>query len=111
MTEKEFFLQHRDKETQDWYRTRPASVKKAILSCPPDECYRGKDGKGHYILRSYVERKGEPTRLTMVHGRDSFWPGTIVFGMPPEDLKICGCGKWRPPTKQQIAATKGDRPK
>lgn len=42
--------------------------------------------------------------LTLVHGSDSYLPGVATFGQPPEQLTPCGCGKWRQPTREQVAA-------
>jgi len=57
-------------------------------------CYRMKadGGHGHYkIIRCCPENK----TLFVLHGDDSFRPGTAVFGVRPDNLSLCGCGNWR----------------
>lgn len=55
-------------------------------------------GKGHYKALEYkIQGKGKNRQITVLilHGKDSFLPGVAVFGVPFEDLKPCGCGKFR----------------
>jgi hypothetical protein len=88
-----------------WIKTLPKKVQKVANKYPGDTCYR-KDG-GHYRIRSYDEEKDGSVSLQLIHGRDSFLPGVIVFGINPSDLLIqCNCGKWEPPTEEQTTVTR-----
>jgi hypothetical protein len=51
------------------------------------------------------EDKKAPVTVKILHGADSFLPGMLVFGHPPEDLVRCGCGKWQEPTQDEADAT------
>jgi hypothetical protein len=84
-------------ELRRWINERPPAVRKVALCFPPDTCYRMGD-RGHYSIYSYKEGKDDRVTLTMAHGRDSFLPGMRVFGVEPEGLELCGCGKWEWPT-------------
>lgn len=76
---------------QAWIDSRPANVRKVIKKCPPIGCYRGKKGRGHYILHSYDEEKDGTVTLKVNHLEDSFLPGFQIFGYSPNDLVPCGC--------------------
>lgn len=86
---------------QKWIDERPPAVRAVALRFPPDGCYRI-HGRGHYIIRSYGEQADGAVSLTMAHGRDSFLPGVAVFGIDPEKLEACGCGKWKWPSSDQV---------
>ena len=86
-------------------------VREAVEKYPPDTCYRLKDNpNGHYILtKTGISHDGEIT-VWILHGRDSYLAGVLVFGVPPTLLVRCDCGKWEPPTKHQIAERKLEQP-
>jgi len=44
----------------------------------------------------------------IVHGRDSYFPGILVFGVNPADRIVCDCGNWRPPEKEQVLKTRAN---
>jgi len=79
-----------------WIASRPKKVQAVISKCPPNTCYRGADGNGHYALYSYEENKSGKVSMKVVHGKDSFMAGFTVVGMSPDDIVKCGCGKWEP---------------
>lgn len=91
-------------EFQAWLADRPESVRRVAAVVPLTTCYRLKSTgeRGHYMVHSYAENG----TLTLRHGRDSTLPGVGVFGINPEDVVRCGCGKWEPPTEAQYRATK-----
>jgi hypothetical protein len=75
---------------EEWLKDRPQVIKDLAKQCPPD-CYRGADApNGHYLLHAY----SEDGTVKVIHGKDSYAPGILVFGMHPESLVLCGCGKW-----------------
>lgn len=71
-------------------------------------CYRStEDPEFHYKIYSYDGHRqapGIPVTVTLVHGRDSANPGIKTGRQPPEQLIPCNCGKWLPPTREQIEA-------
>jgi hypothetical protein len=87
-----------------WLASRPAKVAKVARIINAFSCYKI-DGGGHYRPNSYGEGTKGKVYISMVHGRDSFLPGVIVFGVRPGEVTECGCGRWRMPTKAQTAAT------
>lgn len=89
----------KNRELEEWLKGRPPIIRELALKYPGDTCYT-QEGEGHYTIISYQESG----TLKIVHGRDSFRPGFAVFGVPPETLRVCGCGKWEPPTTEQIQA-------
>ena len=91
-----------DEERKAWLETLPPIVRALAERFDSDVCYRltSTSDKGHYIIVTYASNG----TLTMAHGRDSFDPGMTVFGVPADDVLLCGCGKWEPPTKAQITA-------
>jgi len=89
-----------DQESKDWFDTRPPHVQEVIRKIPPDFCYRLKDTRGHYSLHSYSEHKDKTVTLKIVHLDDSWGNDPspdgkriMVFGIAPEDLIPCKCGK------------------
>jgi hypothetical protein len=82
-----------------WLEGRPPIIQKMAKLCPPN-CYRG-ERRGHYRLYSYNENG----TVTLLHGKDSFLPGIVVFGVDPATLVACGCGKWDEATEAQAEAT------
>ena len=85
-------------------------LREAVEKYPPDTCYRDKDNDGHYILTNTdISYEGTIT-VCILHGRDSYLPGVLVFGVPPTELVRCDCGKWEPPTEHQIAERKLEQP-
>lgn len=106
MTKEELLNQHPDPEAKEWFESRPPQVQAAILETPPD-CYRSLDNPGHYRLYSYEEPvNSKEITVKLIHGRDSFLPGVLVFGVDRNSLLRCGCGKWQGPTKEQVRLTK-----
>lgn len=79
------------KEQQEWIDSRPENVRAVIKTHPPIGCYRGYNGRGHYVLYSYDEEKSGKVTLKVNHLDDSFMPGFQVFGVDPESLTYCGC--------------------
>jgi len=67
-----------------------------------DPCYRIKDNEGHYeIARFGADEEGNVTAW-IIHGRDSYFPGVMVFGVELSELVPCGCGEWEPATEEQL---------
>jgi hypothetical protein len=61
------------------------------------DCYRIKDGLGHYKLVAFEEPELDLDRgvtAIMMHGKDSTMPGEIVHKVPFTYLIICNCGFW-----------------
>ncbi len=67
----------------------------------PDTCYRMRDNDGHYRISGLSGDVYGRITAEIVHGRDSYFPGVLVFGINPADLIVCGCGKWELPEKDQ----------
>ena len=85
-------------------------LREAVEKYPPDTCYRLKDYDGHYILTNTdISHDGKIT-VRILPSRDSYLPGVLVFGVLPTELVRCDCGKWEPPTEDQIAERKLERP-
>lgn len=106
MTYREIMLKHNnDPELRKWILTRPAKIRRAFLKYPPN-CYLSNKNMGHYRLHSYEENTNDSVTVKLVHGRDSYSPGILVFGVPLNSLILCGCGKWESPTKAQVKETK-----
>jgi len=77
----------------DAWRTAPerAHLAKIIGKYSPFHCYKRVNDsglQGHYAMFSYCN----DGTVTVVHGWDSFFPRTKVFGVPPESLELCDCG-------------------
>lgn len=87
-------------ESETWLSERPPIVRELFTKCPPWNCYRSKKAGGHYSVAAYDENG----TVRVTHGRDSFLPGVSVFGISPDDLEPCGCGKWKFPTHGQVEA-------
>jgi len=105
MTYREFMLKYNNNsELRKWLLTRPAKIRRVVLKYPPD-CYLNINNAGHYLLYSYDEELDNSITVKLEHGRDSFLPGVIVFGIPLESLIPCSCGKWEKPTDKQAADT------
>jgi hypothetical protein len=47
-----------------------------------------------------------PITASLVHGRNSHLPGVRVFGIELSELVVCDCGKWEPPTREQVMITR-----
>lgn len=92
------------KTTIDWFKSRPEKIQAAIRKFPLGVCLRGLKEDGHYTIYSYQEPidKDKPVTLKTVHGHDSFGAGSMVFGVPLDDVRICGCGEWEPPTEEDV---------
>lgn len=88
---------------------------------PKDTCYRNRgDARHHFRIHSYdvghrhacdepgCTHTADPTvvTVTLIHGSDSSLPGVAASGFDPRVLVACGCGLWKMPSNQQIAATK-----
>lgn len=89
-----------------WLVDMPPAVQVVALRFPPD-CYRDPTRKAtHYALMSYNEQpgRGGDVTLSLIHGADSALPGVTVFGVVPQTLVRCGCGKWRCATEPQLEA-------
>jgi hypothetical protein len=114
MSDEDMSDEERRARFEAWIASRPARVQAVIRAYPAiDEdgepvCYRmTTNATAHMTIRSYDEPKDDmPVTLTIIHGRDSSLPGVATFGQPPEVLVPCGCGKWRWPTPEQLAATR-----
>lgn len=87
---------------EEWLAGRPPAIQEVARRYPPN-CYRNKNNdRAHYILHAYEEPKDDsPVTVKVIHGADSFAPGFMVFGFKPDDLVVCGCGKWEPATDEQ----------
>lgn len=86
-------------ELKDWIESRPLRIKEVAqkLITSDNSCLRSTKYKNnHYRLYSIGETKKIPFKIvvSLVHGNDSFLPGFRVFGVDPEDLIVCNCGKW-----------------
>lgn len=71
-----------------------------------DTCYRMADNDGHYRISGLSGDVYGRITAEIVHGRDSYFPGVLVFGVDPSELVPCNCGKWEPPTKAQLEQTR-----
>jgi hypothetical protein len=100
----------------DWVAALPEAVREVALRFPMTSCVRMRDNHGHYRVIAYANPKHTPEMLiaglppgpvlmTLAHGRDSYLPGLGVFGITADELELCGCGKWQPPTRAQMDAT------
>lgn len=70
---------------------------------PPWFCYRSTEhARMHYRIVSY----SESGRVTLAHANDSTMPGVQTFGQPPEQLRVCACGRWEEPTPANTEATR-----
>lgn len=89
-----------------WLAERPA-IAEVARAHSPFHCYRLKDHnpKGHYSIHAYDELE-DGVALTLRHGRDSTLPGVGVFGIKPEELIVCDCGKWEFPRLEQLEEQK-----
>ena len=81
------------KEQRDWIKSRPAKIQKVIKSHPPQECFVSTNiNDGHYVIYSYDEEQSGKVSLQVIHTEYSFLPsGTLIFGVDPKTLKVCGC--------------------
>lgn len=92
---------------KEWMESRPRKIRTVLEQHfnPPALCYRlsnDPNHRGHYAFYSIYERDDGKVLLTIAHGKDSFSPGLRVFGISPEEMVPCNCGKWEPPTQEQI---------
>lgn len=97
-------------EWSKWVAERPPSVQAVAVQFPPWICIRdASTGRGHYIVLAFAEPEGdEPVTLRVAHGADSFMPGFEVFGIAPEDMRMCGCGAWSWPSEEQAAESSAE---
>jgi len=84
-------LRERLRETQEKY---------------PDTCYRMEGNDGHYRISGLTGDADGNITAEVVHGRDSYFPGLLVFGIHLTELVPCNCGKLERPTKAQMVETK-----
>lgn len=90
-------------EFTKWLEGRPAIIQEMARAHPGWQCYRLKNANalGHYRIYSYDENG----TVLIQHGRDSHNPGLSAFGVNPDDLIVCGCGRWLPATDAQMKET------
>jgi hypothetical protein len=88
-------------ELEAWLVGKPAVVIELARRVPTTTCYRMRGNEGHYVVASYAENG----TFTLAHGRDSYLPGVGVFGITPDEVIPCGCGRWQWPTAEQRRAT------
>lgn len=104
---------------QRWIDELPPTVRAVYDRFPVSQpsgalaCYRStEDPRYHYTIHSYDEGVNKqtgarmPVTVTLIHGSDSTSPGIATFGQDPEQLIVCNCGEWRPPTAAQLEATR-----
>jgi hypothetical protein len=60
-------------------------------------CHKDITG-GHF----WIQRYNDDGTLWVLHGRNSVLPGLDVRQFDPDELKDCACGKWMPPSKEQM---------
>lgn len=98
-------------EREKWLReleSLPRVVREICEAYPPWTCYRMVDSPGHYAIVAYdpTPSLAEPyVMLRLAHGSDSTAPGVAVFGIRPDSVTECGCGKWEEPTPAQARET------
>lgn len=96
-----------DAELEEFYAGMSPVCAAVARRFPMTTCYTlGADG-GHYWIYSYTVDSRDPSvppTLRLIHGADSFNPGTVVFGADPDELVRCDCGKWEYPSDEQLAA-------
>jgi len=86
-------------EMRNWYNSRPPVIQEAMREFRPDTCYKLKDTRGHYHLRSYIEPESEgySVGITVCHLEDSWGCDPLtrttieVFDLTTDDLIHCGC--------------------
>lgn len=88
-------------QMEAWLKERPEIIQRMAAKFPPWHCYRLAKSGGHYTIYSYCENG----TVMLTHGDDSTLPGVEVFGIAPDDLIVCDCGKWEFPTAKNIART------
>lgn len=94
------------RKIEAWFAIRPPKVAAVMRAYPPLICYRSTENDGHYWIQSYGEPRDDgPITLTLAHGQDSYLPGVGVFGVAPETLTPCNCGRWSWPTPEQAEET------
>lgn len=89
---------------QEWIESRPPKIREIARRFPPD-CYRLRDTRGHYHIYSYGETTDGRVVIQVAHGADSNLPGVMVFGIDPEELIHCSCGRWEWPSEEQTLIT------
>ena len=93
---------------EEYYAGMTPGCARMARRFPPNQCYRDKDhATAHYWIHAYSEDIRYPEakpKVKIMHGRDSFHPGTVVFGFDPEQLVPCDCGNFEFPTDEQMAA-------
>lgn len=82
----------------------PEPVRSVASKYPATRCYRSTDNPAwHFVISGYdVHNETAEVFVELVHGRDSTLPGVKTFGQNPGQLIACACGKWEPPTQEQI---------
>lgn len=100
-------------ETLDaWLAAMPPHVALIVRAMPPCDankvpvCYRGKDNPlQHYVIVAYTEHGDADVMLKVIHGADSTLPGLGVFGVEPDSLVHCGCGRYQPASDDELELT------
>lgn len=94
-----------DAELDEWLEGRGPVIAEMARRLRPDKCVRMTTNEGHYVIVAYGEKN---RTLQLAHGRDSYLPGVVAFGIPETEVVTCACGKWERPTDAQIKATADD---
>jgi len=82
-------------------------IEKAARKWPLLWCYRSTNNpQWHLHIDGFGREQDGRVTCMLIHGSDSTLPGVGTFGQDPKQLIPCKCGKWAPPTKEQIAATR-----
>jgi hypothetical protein len=92
-----------DELDQDWLDSLPPEVRAVVIAYPPSGCCRMQGDRGHYRVCGYGrDRQTGKVMVELAHGRDSFNPGFAVFGIDPDAVTRCDCGKWERPSPEQV---------
>ena len=87
---------------EEFLQELPEDTQRIARIYPPTICYKSKQSpRYHYMILSYSDKPEGPdgaVTVTLIHGADSSLPGVATFGQEPEQLIVCDCGKWEPPT-------------
>lgn len=84
----------------------PPHVQAVARRVRPTTCYREKTNPHtHYIIHSYSShRDNQRVALKLAHGADSTLPGVLARGIDPDNVFVCNCGEWSPPSAAQLEA-------
>ena len=87
----------------------PEAVRDLGEQYPGCTCYRLK--KAHVWAQNYRwripaededgVRRNPEMWIDCIQGKDSVFPGTLIQQVPVAELKMCDCGDWLPPTREQ----------